>query len=304
MNLYLIVFFVLWAVSWLIIILDGGRTLPYAPADRFGFFMGEVVTAIMVFVLIWLSRNRKPIDHRSDLPIRQTSLETVALLLYLVLIAVIVGPMLGVRPHIGSAGLDHGSMHAWSSQTVRSVMLWAGFYFCSIALIPFLVFTIWRGYSLKSMLLNFPEPKKWIPYSLITAVISLGAFVGPAYFKLPLWGHLLTFLLFSLGTFIPVAILIQGLLAPRLAILTKSWISGSMLAGVTYGLYHSREFYLEWGTASQVAVSLAWITQLSFFGVLKAVSTLRTGNAWIHIFNTHMPHLSEAPEIVRIFSFK
>jgi hypothetical protein len=304
MNLYLLVFLVLWAGSWLIIYLDAGRALPYAPANRLGFLMGEIVTAIMIFVLIWLSRNRKPIDHRSDLPIKQPLRETIALLLYLALIAVIVGPMLGVRSHIGSAGLDHGSMHAWSSQTVRSVILWAGFYFCSIALIPLLVFTIWRGYSFRTLLLTFPEPKKWIPYSLITAVISLGAFVGPAYFKLPLRGHLLTFVLFSFGTFIPVAILIQGLLAPRLAILSKSWISGAVLAGLAYGLYHSREFYMEWGTVSQVAVSFAWIMQIAFFGLLKSVTTLRTGSAWIHIFNTHMPHLSEAPEIVRIFSLK
>jgi hypothetical protein len=157
---------------------------------------------------------------------------------------------------------------------------------------------------LKSLLLSFPEPQKWVPYSLIAALISLGGFVGRAYFKLPLWGHLLTFVLFSLGTFIPVMILIQSLLAPRLAILARSWIGGAVLAGAAYGLYHSREFYLEWGSLSQVTVSLAWIMQLAFFGVLKAVSTLRTGNAWIHIFNTHLPHLTEAPEVLRIFSTK
>ncbi len=268
--------------------------LPYAPGNRFGFFIGEIVTALMILILIWLSRNRKPIDHLSDLQIKQPLRETIALLAYLILTVVIIGPALGVRSHLASAGLDERSLHAWSSQTVSSVILWAGFYFCFVALVPFLFFTFWRGYTYKSLLLSFPEPKRWIPYAFLTAVISIGGFVSPAYFELPLWGHLLTFILFSLGTFIPVMILIQSLLAPRLAILTQSWINGSVLAGLTYGLYHSREFYLEWDSVSQIVVSLAWIMQLAFFGVLKGVSTLRTGNAWIHIFNTHLPHLTEA----------
>ena len=304
MNSYLLLFLVFWAISWGVIFLDGGRTLLHAPGNRFGFFIGEAVTALMVLILVWLSRNRKPVDHESDLQIKQPLRETIALLVYLILIVVVIGPALGVRSHIASAGLDDRSLHSWGSQTAGSVMLWAGFYFIFVALVPFLIFTLWRGYSLKSLLLSFPEPKKWVPYVLITAVISLGGFVNPAYFKLPLWGHLLTFLLFSLGTFIPVMILIQSLLAPRMAILTKSWISGSVLAGLAYGLYHSREFYMEWSSISQVVVSLAWIMQLAFFGVLKAVSTLRTGNAWIHIFNTHLSHLTEAPEVIRIFSSK
>jgi hypothetical protein len=230
--------------------------------------------------------------------------ETIVLLVYLILIVIVVGPALGVRSHIAFIALDDGSLHAWHSQSANSVLLWAGFYFCFVALIPFIIFTGWRGYSSRSLLLSFPEPKKWVPYALITAAISIGGFVGPAYFKLPLWGHLLTFVLFSFGTFIPVMILIQSLFAPRVAILTKSWISGSILAGLVYGLYHSREFYLEWNSVSQVAVSLAWFMQVAFFGVLKGVSTLRTGSAWIHIFNTHLPHLTEAPEVIRIFSSK
>ncbi len=41
--------------------------------------------------------------------------------------------------------------------------------------------------------------------------------------------------------------------------------------------------------------------QFSFYGVLKALTTLRTRSAWIHIFNTHMPHLAEAPALAEVF---
>ena len=82
----------------------------------------------------------------------------------------------------------------------------------------------------------------------------------------------------------------------------KSWVSGAVLAGLVYGVYHSGEFYFAWRSPAEAAVSLAWMLQFAYFGVLKAITTLRTGSAWIHIFNTHMPHLAEAPEVMRVLS--
>jgi hypothetical protein len=34
---------------------------------------------------------------------------------------------------------------------------------------------------------------------------------------------------------------------------------------------------------------------------MNALTTLRTRSAWIHIFNTHMPHLAEAPALAEVF---
>ena len=301
MNRYLIGFSLLWALSWFVILADAGQTLPHAPPDRLRFLFGELFTGATVLVLIAMTRKRAPVDHRSDLGLRNVGAEVLGLLLYLTLVLV-VGSSLGLRAHVASVGLNPGTLHAWSLQTPASLMLWAGYFFAAGVVLPLLFFVGVRRYSWRSLLLGFPEPQKWIPYAAVTAVLSASAFIRPEFFRLPLRGHALALLLFSMGTFLPVMVLTQSLLAPRLAILSKSWVSGAVLAGLVYGFYHCTEFYFAWSTSTEAAVSLAWMMQFAYFGVLKAVTTLRTGSAWIHIFNTHMPHLAEAPEVVRVLS--
>ncbi|MGH9531150.1 MAG: hypothetical protein ACRD2Q_02080 [Terriglobales bacterium] len=299
MNRYLLGFTSVWIISWVVILSDAGRSLPFAPPDRLRFLFGELFTGATVLVLIAMTRKRMPVDHRSDLGIRAPGAEAIGVFVYL-LAVIAAGAYLGLHTHVASVGLNPGTIHVWSLQTPASLRLWAGYFFAAGVVGPLLFFVGVRRYSLHSLLLGFPEPKKWIPYALITAVLSLSAFVGPDFFRLPLRGHGLALLIFSLGTFLPVMILTQSLLAPRLAILTKSWVSGSVLAGLVYGIYHSGEFYFAWSSPTEAAVSLAWAMQFAYFGVLKAVTTLRTGSAWIHIFNTHMPHLAEAPEVIRV----
>lgn len=99
-------------------------------------------------------------------------------------------------------------------------------------------------------------------------------------------------------------VLFESLLAPRLAILGRSAVTGAVLSGIAYGLYHPFEFYLTWGSPGEIAVSLAWIAQISFYGVVKGVSTLWTGSAWVHVFTTHTVHLSEVGEVVRVFRLR
>ncbi len=301
MNRYLAGFSLLWILSWVVILGDAGQSLPHAPPDRLRFLFGELFTGATVLVLIGMTRKKAPVDHRADLGLRDVGAEALGLLLYLALV-ILVGLSLGLRAHVASVGLNPGTLHAWSLQTPRSLLLWVGYFFTSGVLVPLLFFVGVRRYSWRSLLLGFPEPKKWIPYAVITALLSASAFVRPEFFRLPLRGHALALLVFSLGTFLPVMVLTQSLLAPRLAILTRSWVSGAVLAGVVYGAYHSGEFYFAWDTPARVLVSLAWMLQFAYFGVLKAVTTLRTGSAWIHIFNTHMPHLAEAPEVWRVMS--
>lgn len=301
MNPYLISFSLLWVLSWGVILSDAGLSLPHAPPDRLRFLFGEVFTGTTVLVLIAMTRKRPPVDHRSDLGVRNAGAEAIGVLLYLGLV-IALGARLGLHTHVASVGLTPGTLHAWSQQTSASLWLWAGYFSIAGVVVPLLFFVFVRRYSLRSLLLGFPEPKKWIPYAVITAVLSASAFVKPDFFQLPLRGHAVALLLFSLGTFLPVMVLTQCLLAPRLAILAKSWVSGAVLAGLVYGFYHSGEFYFAWSTSTQAMVSAAWMLQFAYFGVLKAVTTLRTGSAWLHIFNTHMPHLAEAPEMVRALS--
>ncbi len=295
-------FLAVWAPSWVLLFLDRGRTLPSAPVPRH-FFVGQIVTLIFLGVLLRLSRDRMPVDHRSGLAIRQPLAETVGVVIYLFLILA-VGQTLGVRPHIASAGLSGGASVAWGSQTASSVLRWAIFNFVTGVVIPLAYFAGLRRYSVRTLLLGFPAGKKWVFFCAIAGMWGVFAGDPRATFGQPLTGHLLTILLFSLGTFLPILVLFESLLAPRLAILTQSAIAGAVLSGVGYGLYHVSEFYMDWSSASAGAISLAWLIQIMFFGVAKGVSTLWTGSAWVHIFTTHTVHLTEVPEVVRVFRLR
>ncbi len=290
------------ALSWTVIFLDRGRSLPLAP-DAGHFLIGEVVTLLVIGILVRLARDRRPIDDRSGLPIRQPAGETLGLLCYLVFILVL-GRFLGVAPHIAGAGMSSGAAVAWETQTAGSVLRWAVFNFVTGVAIPLFYFLARRRYSAGTLLLGFPRGKKWVFFCVIVGLFGVMGADPRSTFNQPVAGHLLTILLFSLGTFLPIMILFESLLAPRLAILSKSAAVGAVLSGVAYGLYHPFEFYLDWSSGAAILVSLAWLVQIMFFGVVKGISTLWTGSAWIHIFTTHTIHLSEVPEVVRVFRLK
>ena len=295
-------FLAAFALSWTVLLLDRGRSLPLAP-DLARFAIGEVFGVLVVAVLLRMARGREPIDHRSGLPIRDLRSETVGLLLYLAAVLA-VGRFFRVGAHIAGAGMSEAAAVAWQIQTAGTLFRWALFNFVAGVVFPLLYFVGWRRYSPRTLLLRFPSGRKWVVFCLGAGFFGiLGADPGQT-FRQPVAGHVLTLVLFSLGTFLPILVLFESLLAPRLAILGRSAVTGAVLSGAAYGLFHPFEFYLDWSSGPKALVSLAWLAQLAFFGVAKGISTLWTGSAWVHIFTTHTIHLSEAPEVVRVFGLR
>ena len=271
-------FLLVWGASW--VVLFRANALGGAP-ERARFLGGEVVTALIVLVGVFLARRIPPIA----MELRRPRAELAVALAYLV--AMLLGARaLGLRTHIAAVGLNHATEHVWHQQTPRSVILWAAYFFLAGVVIPLI---IWRPKNL----LRFPRGGRWIVYCLIAGAISLGGFVSPRFFALPIEAHALAIVLFSLGTFLPVMVLIQAVIVPRLALVTRSTLIAAVLGGLVYGVYHSGEFFMEW-TRGTWLLSAAWLMQFAFFGLLKALTTLHTGSAWIHIFSTHLPHLAEA----------
>jgi hypothetical protein len=167
--------------------------------------------------------------------------------------------------------------------------------------VPYLVFRYVLGYDAASMLLRFERPRVWVPFFVVVGALSYLPVVTPEYWTTSPVAHLLTLVLFTLGSFLPIMITTQSLAAPRIAVLTRSWVGGAVLSGLVYAALNVTEAFLEWDTTAQVLLSLAWFLQVWFWGVVKGVTTLRTGNAWLHIATTHTIHLAEAPAVATTF---
>jgi hypothetical protein len=301
-STFLLGFLALWILSWVVLLGDGGRALPLAPKPTH-YLVAETVTLILVLVLVRLARDRRPIDHRSGLPIRQPAAECLGLVAYIFLI-VLAGRLLGVRAHVASAGMSGGAAAAWQAQTAGSVLRWALFHFTSGVVLPLAYFLGVRRYRPRTLLLGFPRGAKWIVFCIAAGLSGLLAGDPRVTFGQPAAGYLVALALFGAGTFLPVMVLFESLLAPRLAILFHSAMTGAVLSGVAYALWHPFEFYLRWGSPTEVAVSLGWMAQIGFFGVVKGISTLWTGSAWVHIFTTHTVHLTEVGEVTGVFRLR
>ena len=282
--------------------------LRYGNQEPVIYFVGQLSVLPFIALMIFLARRAglKPIDHTSALGLNRTraALETVWLLAYM-FATIGVGIALNIHNHIHFGAFADGTQSILGSEPRVSSLLWAGYNSVVYAFLPLVFFMGVRGYSAKALLLGFPRPRVFVPFAIIAGTVGLLPFVTADYWTTPLTGHLLTLFIYSLGTLIPVAIFTQALLAPRLAVLTRSWLTGAVLAGVVYMLFNLNEYFVEWGSAADIGLSL---TQLLagdlFWGTIKAVSTLALGNAWMHIFTTHTLHLADAPLVARVFGVR
>jgi hypothetical protein len=118
-------------------------------------------------------------------------------------------------------------------------------------------------------------------------------------------GMPLTFALYFVGTVLPTMVFIQCVLVPRYRRLTGSTATTVILGGITYTLLHCFDGWLAVDTTSATVLSVIFL----FFqylgpGMVKTVLTLRTGNAWVHVWAYHAiaPHaLADTPTVVKIF---
>jgi hypothetical protein len=95
------------------------------------------------------------------------------------------------------------------------------------------------------------------------------------------------------------------ILLPRYLKLTGSIVDTVILGGVTYAALHLFEAWTLWDSPKNVALSLIFL-MFQYFGpgMVKSVLTIRTGNAWVHVWSYHSiaPHVwLDTPLIVKIF---
>jgi hypothetical protein len=107
-------------------------------------------------------------------------------------------------------------------------------------------------------------------------------------------GGLLSFWLNLFGTDLPIMILIYSILLPRYVKLTSP-VTGFLLGAASYPAIHIFESWTPYDTLSHAVISVIFVF-ITFFppGLMKSFLTVRTGNAWVHVWAFHAisPHVT------------
>jgi hypothetical protein len=272
--------------------------------------MAEVL--VLMAVVYLLTRKRVVPDVGARAPERAIAAwETVWMVLYAV--AALLGGFLlarGLGYHPISFHLT-GTLYGTDDRvTPAEVFVWAGYNFAVYAVAPYLWFR--RRYSATQ--LNLRSVDRRNDLLVIVVVLVLETLVELVGFSSAIFGLSarqlaigapLSFAVYFVGTVLPTMIFIQCVLVPRYRRLTGSTAATVILGGVTYTLLHVFDGWLAVNTVTATVLSLIFL----FFqylgpGMIKTVLTLRTGNAWVHVWAYHAiaPHVvGDTPTIVKIF---
>ncbi len=188
----------------------------------------------------------------------------------------------------------------------REVFLWATYNFVFYAAIPYLVFRR-RGYSNNDLCLHSSNlVNDALVIVVVLAMDCLGGLPILSLFpRQMVLGGTLAFVLSLLGTGFPILIFLCAILVPRYQRLTGSTAATVVLTGFTYASLHLTEYWTRYDTPGHGLLSVIFIILLyAGPGLVKGYLTLRTGNAWVHLWGWHAiaPHVTmDTPTFARIF---
>ncbi|MGI5239917.1 hypothetical protein [Dactylosporangium sp. CA-139066] len=272
------------------------------------------VVALLIGVIYLLTRRRAAVDLGARAPERRTAGREVAgVLAYAAagqLVGAGLGRLLGGHPisfHL--AGTLYGHQHV----TPYEAYVWAGYNFVVYALLPWLYFR--QRYTAEQLSLRSSNRRNDLLVIVVVMVLeSLNELGGLSDAVLHLSaGQLLkgvpaAFGLYFLGSVLPTMVLVYSILLPRYRALTRSVPATVVLGGLTYALLHVFEAWTVLRSPAGAAVSIGLLLlQYTGPGMVKSVLTLRTGNAWVHVWAYHAvaPHtLVDTPHVVGIFNIK
>jgi hypothetical protein len=280
----------------------------------YGTIFGWLFALIFIAVTYALTRRRAIPDMASRAPNRVMALrETVGLWIYGAVVMA-AGQVIGRRFFGEGFGLHlNGSLFGMTRMTTPTqAWVWAFYNFVLFAMAPYLVFRA-RGYSHEA--LNLKSANLRNDTLVIVVVLAIEASVELAagdFLKLSahqmLAGGGLSFVIHLLGTGLPVMIFIYAILMPRYARLTGSTAATVLLGAVSYAAVHIFEYWTVYDSLPHALLSLIFVL-LTFItpGLVKSYLTVRTGNAWVHLWGYHAiaPHVtSDTPMIVEIFRIR
>jgi hypothetical protein len=258
------------------------------------------VLLIEMGIVLFLARGRPFPQLELRAPDRAIAKkETLSLWIYIALV-MLAGRYLGLH-YFGEGIAMHlnGSVvGATRIQSPLEVCTWAAYNGILLALVPYVAFRR-RGYSHQALNLKSANFKNdCLVISVVLLISCLLDLAGPNMFQLSprqqFVGGLASFLLNMAGTDLPIMILLYGILLPRYVKLTSP-ITGYLLGAASYPAMHLFESWTRYGTIASSAASVVFVF-LTFFppGLMKSFLTMRTGNAWVHLWAFHAisPHVT------------
>ncbi|MEV6983685.1 hypothetical protein AB0M95_20855 [Sphaerisporangium sp. NPDC051017] len=187
---------------------------------------------------------------------------------------------------------------------------WACYNLTVYAVVPLIFFR--RRYPAEA--LNLRSNDRRADAVLIGVILLLESLVqiavlDPGIFDLTgrqlMLGVPLTFVLYLAGAVLPAMIFIYAILVPRFMRLTGSTATTVILGGLTYTALHIWDAWTLFDTPGNAVLSLLFLLSTYFApGMFKTVLTVRTGNAWVHVWAYHAlaPHvLADTPNIIHVF---
>lgn len=313
-----------WAVAnVLLLMLPGGRLPFHAPSLTQAPPATAVLSADAMFVEVFalmvvvhlLTRRRSVPDLAARAPARPLArTETLAVLAYGVL-AMTGGYLLGraFGWHAFSFHLDNMVIRTGQPVVPAEALCWAAYNLVVYAVIPFAVFR--RRYSCEQLNLRSAHRRADLVLILVVLVLESAVQLSVADRSIldlsphqVLLGAPLTFALGFAGTVLPTMVFIYCILTPRYLALTGSVPATVILGGLTYALLHLFDGWTTFAGPSDTLLSVLYL--LLFYtapGMFKTFLTVRTGNAWVHVWAYHAiaPHtLIDTPMMVKVFGIR
>lgn len=275
--------------------------------------LGWVLFELLVIYLV--TRRRAVPDMASRVPSRAVAWREMLVLITYGAAVLVAGQFVGHA--FGRHGIGMhlpGSLFGLTDRVLpREVWAWSGYNFVWFALVPYLVFRQ-CGYSREELNLKSDNLRNdtllifiILGLELLSEYAALRMLFSLAPRQLEL-GLPLSFIVHLLGTGLPVMIFIYSLLLPRYMRLTGSAAATTILGAVTYALVHLTEYWTAYNSANHAVLSVLFIILVfGAPGLVKSFLTVRTGNAWVHLWAYHaiVPHVTvDTPNIVKIFAIR
>jgi len=275
--------------------------LKQTPLDQvIGSWMALTFLVLECGLMFLLTRRHAWPDLAQRAPQRSIALrETIAVWAYAAIV-LLAGRWLGLHTFgTGIAMHLNGSLvGATRIQSPHEVYLWSAYNFILLALVPYVVFRM-RGYSREQLNLRSANWKN--DTLVILVVLAVGCLMdlrGPNILQLAphqrVVGGLLSFVIHLFLTDLPVMIFIYAILMPRYARLFSP-ATAFLLGAASYPAIHIFETFTRYDSPYDSLISAIFVF-LFFFppGVMKSFLTMRTGNAWVHMWGFHAlsPHVT------------